>query len=119
MSGPNLAMMAQMDPPALGTILEHDFAVAVREYAEARGWVVGYMKRTGYLGKDGKWKGMAPKGEPDHRFARNGVYFAAELKTETGTQSPAQLVWGAALGPHGRLWRPRDAEAIMKELKEG
>lgn len=109
-------MIAQMDDQVLRTILEHDFAVAVREYAEAHGWVVGYTKRTGYMGKDDKWRGMGPKGELDHRLARQGVSLTAELKTETGTLSQAQRVWLAALGTHGRLWRPRDAEAIIKEL---
>ena len=118
MSQANLQMIAQMDIKALRALLEHDFAVAVREYAEARGWKVGYTKRTGYIGKDGKWKGMGPKGEPDHRLARNGVYFAAELKAEEGRLSPEQRAWLEALGEHGRLWRPRDTEAIMETLRE-
>lgn len=30
---------------------------------------------------------------------------------------PAQERWLAALGPHGRLWRPRDEADVVDELR--
>lgn len=102
---------------ALRKVTEHDFQVAVTQYAEARGWLTGYIKRSGYVGKDGTWKGMGPRGEPDVRLARGGVYLTRELKTESGTLSEEQKRWQDALGPYGGVWRPRDSAEIMEVLQ--
>ena len=100
----------------LRAISEHDLSVAVRIHAENRGWFVWYHKQTGRMGKNGKWQAMAPAGEPDLRFARAGVVLFAELKAERGNPTPAQRDALEALGPYGRLWRPRDAAAIIAFL---
>jgi len=113
---PSLEIIAQMPKADLRTILEHDFAVAVREYAEKRGWMVWYTRTSASRGRDGVWRGISPKGEPDHRFARAGVYLAAELKTEMGKLRPDQETALEALGEHGHLWRPRDSKQIMEVL---
>ena len=104
----------------LKAISEHDFSVAVREYAEASGWLVAYTRQTGRVGQDKDdnriWRGSGPKGEPDLRMVRKGVFLGAELKSEKGTISEAQREWLDALGFMGRLWRPRDANEILETL---
>jgi hypothetical protein len=97
-------------------ILEQPFSVAVVDYAKQHGWLVHYERQSGFKGTDGKWKGSGPKGKPDLTLARDGVILLAELKKEGGTLSEDQRQWLAALGPYGRLWKPRDAERIMEEL---
>jgi hypothetical protein len=118
MSNPNLAMIAQMETKALRAILELDFNKAIVAYAQSQGFLVHYERRSGHVGKDGQWRGSGPKGKPDLTLARGGVVLLAELKRETGKPSPEQLEWLEALGEHGRLWKPRDAGAIMETLKE-
>ena len=117
MSKPSLAIMAQMDAKVLRTILEKDFSVAVVAFARAEGWEAHYERRSGHVGTTGEWRGSGPKGKPDLTLTRRGAVLLVELKREQGKPSPEQLAWLEALGEHGRLWRPRDAEAIMKELK--
>lgn len=118
MTLPMIANLARQDDKiSLKRILEHDFSVAVREYAEANGWTVFYQQVTGHMGKDNKWKGMSPKGEPDLRIVKRGKPpIFAELKREQGTISHAQLQALHELGEYGRLWKPHDADAIMQEL---
>ncbi len=117
MTAPSLAIIAQMDEAVLRALSEHDFNVAIVSFAGHEGWKVHYERRSGHVGRDGKWRGSGPKGKPDLTLARAGVVLLPELKTEKGTPSPEQLEWLEALGPYGRLWRPRDAGAIMKELR--
>jgi hypothetical protein len=56
-------------------------------------------------------------GAPDLILARNGVVILAELKRQNGRASPHQRLWLAALGGHGRLWRPSDWAEIEAELR--
>jgi len=51
-------------------------------------------------------------------LARDGKVLLVELKKEKEKPSPEQEAWLLALGPHGRLWRPRDAATIMEDLRE-
>ena len=58
------------------------------------------------------------RGLPDLVIAKNGRVLLAELKTDTGRLGPGQQDWLDALGPHGRLWRPRDWNDVLADLKE-
>jgi hypothetical protein len=49
-------------------------------------------------------------------LARDGVLIVPENKTDTGRLRPGQAEWLDALGPHGRLWRPRDWPEVHAEL---
>ena len=109
-------MLALASPADLRDVSEHSLSVAVCAYAEQEGWLVHYERQSGHMGQDGKWRGSGPKGRPDLTLAKAGRILLAELKTEKGRLSPEQEAWLAALGEYGRLWRPRDAKAIMEGL---
>jgi hypothetical protein len=110
-------MLRALDKPSLKKIHEIDFSKAVAAYAQSRGWLVGYTRQSGHMGSDGKWRGSGPKGEPDLRLVRDGRVLFAELKAESGSTSPEQKEWLAALGDLGRMWKPRDSAAIIEELE--
>jgi len=111
-------MLAQMTQAGLRTVSEHNFSVAVVAFARDHGWLVHYERRSGHVGADGQWRGSGPKGKPDLTLARDGKVLLVELKKEKEKPSPEQEAWLLALGPHGRLWRPRDAATIMEDLRE-
>lgn len=57
-------------------------------------------------------------GFPDLLMVRD-VVLAVELKTDTGDLSADQRLWLAAFeiaGIENHVWRPRDAEAVMRRL---
>jgi hypothetical protein len=118
-----LPMIAAMAPEDRKKVSEHALSVAIREFAEANSWIVWYTRVSAKKGADGQWRGVSPKGEPDLRMVRDkrpayetpAIIFA-ELKKEGGYPTPEQVVALDVLGPYARLWRPRDAEQIMKEL---
>lgn len=117
----SLHLLARMERKDLAKVLEYDFAVAVSEYARNAGWQVSYTRKSGYKDASGKWRGLSPMGEPDLRMARyrggdDWRVLFVELKRERGVLRPDQARWLHALGPYGRLWRPRDAAQIMETL---
>lgn len=120
MSRLSLPIISAMPKAALGMILEADFQAAVVAWARGCNWQVGFTKKSAVKRPDGSWEKLSPSGEPDLRLAkagRNPVFW--ELKTEKGTLRPEQKAWLEALGPvYGRMYRPRDAKAIMDELGE-
>jgi hypothetical protein len=116
MSRLSLPMLARMERADLAKVLEEPFAVAVSEYARNAGWLVAYTRKSGYKDSAGKWHGLSPHGEPDLRMARRGRYIAAELKTMRGRVRPEQEQWLNAIGDNGYLWRPSDADYIMRVL---
>ena len=105
----------------LKSVSEHDFSVAIREFAENRGWRVWYQKVTGHMNQDGRWRAMAPSGEPDLRMARRWLDHSqilfVELKTEIGKLSDSQIDALDVLGEFARVWRPRDAHLVLEELR--
>ena len=118
MRGLTLSIIAAMGKPNLKLISEEDFQKAVCGFAVASGYLVHYQRRSGFIGKDGTWKGSGPAGFPDVVLAkenRNPIFI--ELKTERGRIRPDQVEWMETLGAvYHRLWRPRDARDIITEL---
>jgi hypothetical protein len=116
-SAVTLHMVAAMDKPSLKLISEEDFQKAVCGFAAASGYLVHYQRRSGFIGKDGTWKGSGPAGFPDIvlvKANRNPIF--CELKTERGRLRPDQVEWMETLGAYHRVWRPRDAHEIINEL---
>ena len=118
MRGLTISIIAAMDKPSLKLISEEDFQKAVCGFAVASGYLVHYQRHSGFIGKDGTWKGSGPAGFPDVVLAkanRNPIFI--ELKTERGRMRPDQVAWMETLGVvYHRFWRPRDARAIIDEL---
>ena len=91
------------------TQTERQFADAVIEYAELCGWLVK---------RDPMYRATAASpGFPDLVLARKGQVIFAELKTEKGKLSQAQMCWGASIGDDWHLWRPSDWPEIEKVLR--
>jgi hypothetical protein len=90
----------------------------VEQIALTNGWQVFHPKRhqvrAGVYRTDGA-------GFPDLVLAHRtkGVIFA-ELKTEIGRLSPAQVVWANALKPHVEhyVWRPSQIEMVEARLSQ-
>ena len=118
MSGLTLPIIAAMDKQSLRLISEEDFQKAVCAYAGSCGYLVHYQRRSGFIGKDGAWRGSGPAGFPDVVLAknnRNPVF--VELKTDRGRLRPDQVDWMETLGAvYHRVWRPRNAREIINEL---
>lgn len=95
---------------------EDDFKARVMQYAKLQGWLVNHARPARRA--NGGWATAieGDAGLPDLTLARDGVLLLAELKSDTGRPTDAQQKWLAAAGPHGRLWAPRDWNAIVSEL---
>lgn len=93
---------------------EDDLLRSVRKLA-------GY---TGYLVYHTRWSKGSEPGFPDVvlvNATRRRLIFA-ELKTETGTTTPAQELWLASLhaaGAEAYLWRPADLPATIPAILTG
>jgi hypothetical protein len=98
------------------TISEAEFQSTVIDLAKACGWMVAHFRPA--QTQRGRW--VTPMtgnpGWPDLALARNGVFYAVELKRHGGKPTPGQLAWLAALGGHGRLWAPTDWREIVDTL---
>lgn len=119
MGAPNLQIVAAMDMTALRDIKEHDFSVAVREFAESNGWLVEYRYRSATKLANGQWRGTGPKGFPDMFMARGERAVAIELKAESGRTTPEQRKWLSVLAEtpvEQYLWKPRDAAEAIERL---
>ena len=102
-------------------ILEKDFQRTVIEMAKVLGWRV-HAERPA-IRQSGKWSTpiQGDAGFPDLVLAhpQKGVIFA-ELKSERGKATDAQMEWMDALyaaGQRVHLWKPRDMDAIEQTLK--
>jgi hypothetical protein len=104
-----------LDLQSVAPISEAQFQQRVLDLARLRGWHVTHFRA---VFTSGKWRTplSGHAGFPDLVLARGGRVIIAELKSSTGRLSAEQQAWLAALGPHGRLWRPRDWPAIVAEL---
>jgi hypothetical protein len=98
--------------------LEEEFTEWVVDRATERGWhVVHYRKAASRKGYKTPVLGMV--GGPDVLCARDGVVILAELKRNRSYLKPEQKQWAAAIGNrYHRVWRPRDAHAIIQALEE-
>jgi hypothetical protein len=118
----NLAILAAMSTADRKQVSEWEFQVAVGKEAQSRGWHVHYTRRTGFKGKNGKWRAMAPAGWPDMFMVRGERAISAELKADyvPAKGTPEQEAWLADLarvpGVETYLWRPRDAESIREVI---
>lgn len=97
-------------------LTEADLQRRVLDLAAVRGWLRVHIRpartadgwRTAYEGDPGL---------PDVIMARDGQVLMAELKSASGRTTAGQRAWLAALGDHGRLWRPESWESIVEELR--
>lgn len=98
---------------------EASFQTAVIGLAQALGWRVAHFRTS--LNQRGAYQTAVAgdgKGFPDLVLVRDRVVFA-ELKTDIGSMSPDQKLWGAALqaaGVEWHLWRPRQWHEIEAAL---
>lgn len=95
---------------ALGLVSERQWQRTVREYAEAMGWRVYAVWRSDH----------SPAGWPDLALVRPPRLVFAELKSERGRPTPAQLAWLEDLrasGAETHLWRPSDWDEVQEVLR--
>jgi len=95
---------------------EDVFTDAVIELAMIQGWRVAHF-RPAKTAKGYRTPMQGHVGWPDLALAKGGRFIAAELKSARGKPSNEQLDWLAALGDHGRLWRPSDIREIEETLR--
>ena len=93
-------------------ITERDFTQQVRDLAQLLGWAVYHT-----------WVAIrSPKGFPDLVMVRSPRLLFAELKSEKGTLTDAQVEWLEALrtvpGVEVYLWQPGDWDEIVRILKK-
>jgi VRR-NUC domain len=98
------------------SLSEADFQRRVIDTAKLAGWMVAHFRPA--LTRSGRWATpmQGDKGLPDLVLAKDGRLLLAELKTDTGQVSKEQRAWLAELGAHGRLWRPKNWEAVLLDL---
>jgi hypothetical protein len=97
------------------SVTEKMFMDKVIQLAFLRGWMVAHFLPA-KLGNKWVTHMAGHVGFPDLVLVRGGVVIIAELKTDIGRVGFMQKRWLDALGPVGRLWRPKDWEQIMLEL---
>lgn len=96
---------------------EATFTGWVLDLARLHGWMCCHFRpartRAGW-----RTAVQGDPGAPDVLLCRRGVVIFAELKTNKGRLRPEQEMWIANLGAFGRVWRPRDADSILAELRD-
>lgn len=95
---------------------EADFQRRLIDAARLAGFRVAHFRPA--LTRSGRWATpmQGDKGFPDLVLAKDGRVLVAELKTDIGRTTPEQREWLAALGGHGRLWRPQHWQAVLQDL---
>lgn len=95
---------------------EADFVRRIIDTAHLYHWkVTHFLPSRGNKG----WR-TALQGDPgfvDLVLAKGGCVLHVEVKTDTGRVRPDQIEWAKEIGPSYRLWRPRDWDVILEELK--
>lgn len=96
---------------------EADFESRVIKTAKTYGWMVCHYVPA--VRQSGNWSTpvKGDRGCPDLILARRGVVLLVELKTNSGTTSPDQRKWLAALDGYGDVWRPKDWDRILEALR--
>lgn len=95
---------------------EADWQRRLIDTAKLAGFMVAHFRPA--LTRSGRWATpmQGDKGFPDLVLAKDGQVLVAELKTDIGRTTVEQRAWLAALGGHGRLWRPAQWEAVLLDL---
>ena len=108
-------MLNLLDKKAINNISEKEFMKLITDYAREHNWKFHHcndMSRcSGDL--DGRYSG---RGFADLVMARNGEIIVAELKSENGSISKAQMEWIREY-PATEIWRPSMAGYIMERLR--
>ena len=104
-------MTNQVDPDTIRfKMTEKEFQAQVIEMAKAFGWLVYHTWNSQH----------SAAGFPDLVMVRGGRLIFAELKTEKGKVSDAQVVWIMEIGSSGTevyIWRPSDIDYIEEKLR--
>jgi hypothetical protein len=100
-------------------ISEASFQQQVKALAYLHGWLLHHSQPS--MTRTGRYITTGSTGFPDLVMAheQRGLIFA-ELKTEKGKASDAQLNWLRTLHPHAEcyLWRPSDIDFIAQRLSQ-
>jgi hypothetical protein len=100
-------------------ISEASFQAQVKSLAYIHGWSLHHSQPS--MTRTGRYITTGSTGFPDIVMAheQRGLIFA-ELKTEKGKASEAQLHWLRTLHPHAEcyLWRPSDIDFIAQRLSQ-
>jgi len=99
---------------------EAEFQAQVLQLARVYGWKIHHDRPA--MSRDGRWAThvQGDAGFPDLVLAhpRHGTLYA-ELKTDKGKLSPAQVEWVQTLtdaGAEVHVWRPAQLDLIVKRL---
>lgn len=98
------------------TASEDDLQTMVLQTAALCGWRFCHF-RPARTAQGWRTPVQGHRGFPDVALAKDGRFLAVELKGPKGKPSPDQLLWLAALGDHGRLWRPTNEDEIKETLR--
>jgi hypothetical protein len=98
------------------TLTEGQFQQRIIDTAQTYGWRL-FHARPARTNNGWTTPLTGDPGFPDLVLARRGQVLLVELKSNTGQLGPDQAEWLKALGPHGRLWRPRAWESALAELQ--
>ena len=113
---------AKQSPTRATEVSESDFQQTVIQLAKLNGWLVYHDRRVQVRRKEGSEYWTTPMagdpGYPDLTLARRGRVIFAELKSEKGKPSDAQLGWLVSL-PNSYVWRPSDWDSIVELLAKG
>lgn len=100
-------------------ISEASFLQQVKGLAYIHGWSLHHSQPS--MTRTGRYITTGSTGFPDIVMAHieRGLIFA-ELKTDKGKPSEAQLEWLRTLHPHAEcyLWRPSDIDFIAQRLSQ-
>lgn len=107
---------------AAATVTEADFQRQVVQLAAILGYETLHIRRSiGRRGGKAGWQTTTSiDGWPDLLLWRPGRMIAAELKSDTGKPTDAQLRVLASLAAAGmetHLWRPADLDTIAETLR--
>jgi len=99
------------------SLTETQFQSRVMDYARLRGWSATHFRPAQI--RPGRWA-TPLQGDPgfvDLVLARRGVVLHVELKADGKYPTAEQKRWGTSIGDSYRLWRPKDWDRIMEELR--
>lgn len=95
---------------------EADWVTRIIDTAHLYGWLVTHF-RPARTERGWRTAVQGDTGFVDLVLAKAGRVLHVEAKTDTGKVRPDQLTWAMALGPTYRLWRPRDWDQVLAELR--
>jgi hypothetical protein len=101
--------IAQLNP------LEHQWTTWVIARAREAGYRTVHF-RAAHTAQGYRTAVQGDSGAPDLLLAREGDVLLAELKKNGSYPRADQREWLRHLGPHGCVWRPRDANQVLERL---